>query len=508
MVCKNCGGNVPEDAGFCTSCGSPVSQKNEKLNNDPFAKGSASAASANAAAQKRKIPKKLVVISALCIVLLAGGIGGCSVYQSYNSPRQVMNRNIDSGNYEEAYELYAENFKDEDMPDKLLSAFSDRLDTAKQQFTAKEKDYNESLLEIDRIKAMDIKELNDKSDAIIKYIDALNASRTAFSLGTEFMDKAEYIAAMGQFKLVIEDDGDYATAQENLKKSVELYRKEQLDKAAGFADSGDYDSAITAINGALKILENDQELTQKLEIYKNMKVSDDIKAVLDSAKSYADKNDYPQALTLLKKAMSDYADNTEIKTRYDDYEAVYVETVISEADELAENREYDSAIKAIEAAMKTLPDNTTLSNKYALLVESKPVELRRIKMQNAMNFSYIENACEDVVGNVYSGNNIYLTNQSDYASDGSCEFYVGSEYKSISGTVAPQSSFGQSSATNFEIYADGELKYSAKITQKTLAFTFEADISGAEWIEIKTSKIVGINRYDTTTIIYNPVLFK
>lgn len=502
MVCEKCGNNIPDGAEKCTSCGASDFGKNEKSIGAPAPEVTANTAVGGGNR------KKIMIISAMCAILLIGGIGGCSAYQYYNSPRQVMNRSIDSGNYDEAYELYAENFENEDMPDKLFSAFSERLDMARQQFTAREKDYSETLLEINRIKDMDIAELDDKADTFIEYINTLNTSRTAFALGTEYLDKTDYVAAMVQFKLVIEEDGDYSTAQENLKKSVELYRKEQLDKAASSADSGDYDSAITVINGALKTLENDQELTQRLEIYKSMKISDDVNSILESAKSYADNSDYVQAITVLKKAMITYPDETDIKTKYDDYETIYVKTIISDADKLAGERDYDPAIKMVDSAMKILPDNKTLSDKYDFLVASKPVELKNIKMQNANNFSYIESACEDVVGNVYSGNNIYLTNQNNYGSDGSCEFYMGGEYQSISGTVAPQSKFGQNNATNFEIYADGELKYSAKITQKTLAFSFEADISGAEWIEIKTSKIVGISRYYTPTIIYNPVLFK
>ncbi|MBD5104098.1 MAG: hypothetical protein HDT47_04445 [Ruminococcaceae bacterium] len=206
--------------------------------------------------------------------------------------------------------------------------------------------------------------------------------------------------------------------------------------------------------------------------------------------------------------MITYPDETDIKTKYDDYETIYVITIISDADKLAGERDYDPAIKMVDSAMKILPDNKTVSDKYDFLVVSRPVELKNIKMQNADNFSHTGDACEDVVGNVYSGNNIYLLNQNTYGSNGSCEFYMGGEYQSISATVAPQSKFGKDHAINFEIYADGELKYSAKITQKTLEFSFEADISGAEWIKIKTSKIVSIYSYNTPTIIYNTVLFK
>ncbi len=502
MVCEKCGNNIPNSAEKCTFCGASNSEKNEKSTMNAVDKETLNAFVGS------KNRKKIIIISAVCGVLLIGGISSFFAYRYYNSPRQVMNRSIDSGNFDEAYALYEENFENEEMPDKLLSAFSDRLDTVKQQFIAKEKDYSETILEVNRIKDMNITELNGKVDDFIEYINALNASRTAFGLGTEYLNKSDYIAAMAQLKLVIEEDSDYDIAQENLKRSVELYRKEQLDKAENSADSGDYDSAITVLDGALKTLVNDQELTQRLEIYKSAKTSDDINNILESAKSYVDNSDYVQAITVLKNAMNAYPDETDIKFKYDDYTVMYVKTIVSDADKSVREKDYDSAIKAIDAAMKILPDNTVLADKYDFLIASKPVELKDIKMQNAINFSLINDACEDVVGNVYSGNNIFLTGRDYGSSAGSCEFYVGGKYSGISGTVAPQSSFNQNSALNFEIYADGVIKYSAKVTQKTLAFDFEADISGAEWIEIRTSPIINISRYDADTIIFNPVLFK
>lgn len=502
MFCTKCGKKIPDGEEKCIYCESSDFDKNKKISETPIHGAAASTAG------KSGGRKKAVIISVVCAVLLAGGVGVRLGYQYYNSPRQIMNRRISSGNYDEAYELYVRNFEDEDMPDKLLSAFDERLDTAKEQFAAKEKDYSEAVLEINRIKDMGIEKLNKKADSFIEYINSLNASRTAFALGSEYLNNTDYAGAMEQFKLVIEEDGDYETAQENLKKAIDSYRRQQLDTAEGSAESGDYDTAITILSGALKTLENDQELTQRLEIYKSMKISDDVKGVLESAKSYADSEDYAHAISILKKALITYPDSTEIKTKYNDYGNAYAKKVISDADKLVGERDYNTAIQKVDEALKTLPDNKALSEKYDLLLESKPVELKDIKMQNAGNFYYMGNACEDVVGNVYSGNNIFLTNERKYDGDGSCEFYMGGKYKSIAGTVAPQSEFRQGSAVNFEIYADGELKYSAKVTQKTLAFSFEADISGAEWIKIKTSRIVGISHYDTTTIIYNPVLFK
>lgn len=307
--------------------------------------------------------------------------------------------------------------------------------------------------------------------------------------------------------MVIELDPDFESAQENIKKSVDLYRTEQLDKAAKSAETGNLNNAVTVIKNALKFLENDSLLTQKLNEYNDIMAENDIKTLLASAKESADNGDLVTAMNILKNAMTTYPNEADIATQYNDYEKSYADSVISEVETMLDERDYDSALKLLESAQKVLPDNMQLSDKYNSLLASKPVELKDIKMQNASKFEWTGDAAEDIVGNVYSGNNMFIANRG-YQNRGSCEFYLGSNYSTICGTVVPQSSFDEYSAINFEIYADDVLKYSLKITQKTLATQFEADVSGTEWIMIKLSPISGFRCNYTQTIIYNPVLYK
>lgn len=455
--------------------------------------------------EKKRIPYKLIAIAAGCVVVLSIGIG---ILSNYNSPKEQMYRSIENGDYEKAYDLYAENFSDKKIPDKLLDVFWDRLDAAKQQFISKEKNYSETKLEIERVGSMGIEALDEKVQLTMDYVNALNDSRTAYSLGIEYMGSGDYPKAMEQFKKVIEDDHDYSSAQDNYNRSVDFYRSEQLDKAAYSVESGNIDAAIIVVSNALNILNNDSELTKQLDIYNSIKSAGEISNILLEIDTKVESGDYVAALGLLKTALNTYPDNADVKTKYSDVEGKYISSVIDEADSLMQMGDYDSALQRLDNAKNVLPDNKTLSDKYTTVSNNKPVQLKDIKMQNAINFALESGACEDIIGNVYSGNNVFVTGKSYGSSTGNCEFYLGGKYSSITGIAAPKNSFKQNRAINFEIYADGVLKFSNKITQKTLAFTFEADVSGAEWIMIKASSISGFSNYDADIIIHNPVLFK
>lgn len=481
----------------------PVAAREEDVM--PVPQTSAPIVPANNTEKKKKIPYKLIVIAAVCVVALSVGIG---VLSHYNSPKEQMYRSIDNGDFEKAYDLYAENFSGQKLPDKLLDVFWNRLDEAKRQFVSKEKDYSETKLEIERVSSMNIDALAEKVKITTDFVDNLNASRTAYSLGNEYLNSGDYVKAMAQFKKVIEDDSDYSNAQSNYKKSVDSYRSEQLEKAANSASSGDIDAAIIVLKTALTNLENDSEFTKQLDIYNGIKFAGEIKSLLLEIDGKTESGDYTAALSLLKTALATYPDNAEVKTKYNDVEGKYVNSVMDEAESLMQSGDYDSALQRLDNAKKVLPDNKTLADKYTTVSNNKPVQLKEIKMQNASDFALKKEALEDIVGNIYPGNNLYLIDAGKAYSDGYCQFYLGGKYTKLTGIIAPESSFGKNSAFNFEIYADDALKYSQKITQKTLATQFEADVSGAEWLTIKGMPISGVSSWYTRGIINNPVLFK
>ncbi|MCD7891540.1 MAG: NPCBM/NEW2 domain-containing protein [Ruminococcus sp.] len=238
---------------------------------------------------------------------------------------------------------------------------------------------------------------------------------------------------------------------------------------------------------------------------------DAIADALEEAEIYAESKNYESAIAVLEKALNSYSGDASLQAAYDTYTDEFVNYVIAEANSLISENDYSSAITKLEAAVKVV-DSDTLTDMLAQTKENQPVNLTELKSQNADDFWIESSAVEDVFGNIYSGKNVW---EIGGGVPNSCEFYTGENYTTITGTIIPQTNFNSAVAINFEIYVDGELKYSQKVTQKMEPTSFEVDVTGGKWVKIKVSEIEGTKSYyysggsyHNTVILYNPVLTK
>lgn len=500
MFCNKCGIKLDDRAEFCTSCGNklPLKQQSVQYKEQNYA-------------VKKKPKKKGAIIGACAAlgVLLLGGAGGYLYYQYYTSPEQEMLRDLKAEKYEDAYEIYEDYFEDEDIPQELMTALASNLETAKAQFISGEKEYELTIEAINAVKNMNINELEEQVSDTLKYVNALNESRIAFELGNQYIEDKKYSDAITQFKLVIEDDADYATAQESLESAISSYRTEQLSEAAEKADSGEVDAAITILKSSLKVLENDPQITQQLQKYENQKLTDIKETALANAKSSADSGDLKTAVQGLEKLLKSYPDDSDIKNQYNAYVEQYVSNVVSQANALVDAKDYDGALQQLDAAMNVLPDNQTLSDRYNAINNAKPVPLNSIVMRNFDNFYAAENAVEDIDGKTYPANNLFITYDGYWFYSSTVECNLDKKYSKFTATLAPKNSFSEDGAIMVEIYGDNDtLLKSYKITQKTEAFGIEVNVSGVKWLKIKTSSIDGSGDRNVSVIIANGQLYK
>ena len=158
-----------------------------------------------------------------------------------------------------------------------------------------------------------------------------------------------------------------------------------------------------------------------------------------------------------------------------------------------------------------MPDNKEISDKLSKTQAEKPIPLSDLKSQNEERFYFSENSVEDVQGNLYSGNNI-LIKDCDFdwgdGDDAFIEFYCGGSYSSFSFTLAPDTDFESDSAITIEVYTDDNQKKAIKVTQKMEATQVNVDITGCQWLQLKSSAISGISDYHTWCILDNPVVKK
>lgn len=352
--------------------------------------------------------------------------------------------------------------------------------------------------------------LQTKAD---EYTGLLNAQVKKLTLAEAetLAESGDYVAAMDLIKNAQDTYGDNADYHDAYASYNDAYIAAIINEADALAKNGDYPGAIQTIEETISAIGENSELTAKITEYKSMKENADIEDVLDSAKSYADDNDYKSALTVLNNALESYPDNASLRTQHVSYQESYAKSAIAEADEYININDYDTAINILLEAMELLPNNSEISEKIQKTKDKRPIELRQLKSQNGSYFWWTNDAAEDVFGNVYSGNNVVrisdIWSNGGGAYLGSCEFYTGGNYDTFICIVVPETDSRSNSAVTFDVYADGNLKYSTVVTQKTEPTIAKVDIKGASWIQIESNSIDG-TRDAIQLIINNASLIK
>ena len=510
MFCPRCGRSCPNKSSFCPGCGYSFSPKNDMSKfkeNIPEFKGNSKS---NRQTNKNKSHKIVIIIG--CILIVAIGGGSYGFYRYWTSPQQVISREISSNNYKSAVREFNRNYDEDDkIPSSILSDLTKALEDDYSAFKDGSKSYTEVTKDIDYIAKIKNEDINDKIVEIRSSVDALNASQTAYESGNDFYKSQKYEEAIAQYKEVVKDDKNYDDAQTKLEDSVSKYRSEILDSAKKKAESDDISGAITILNGGLSVLKNDSELTKMLNQYNSEQKSDEISDALDKAESEANDKDYRSAMQTVEAAMKSYPDDTELKSKYDNYKSEYGKDVIAKADEDIANNDYESAIAKLQTASSILPDNKEIADKLSKTQAEKPIPLSDLKSQNADLFEFTDNSVEDVQGNLYSGNNILMKNCDGWYGDGGdafIEFYCGGSYSTFSFTLAPDTDFESDSAITIEVYTDDNQKKAIKVTQKMEATQVTVDITGCQWLQLKSSAIDSISDYHTWCILDNPVVKK
>ncbi|MCD7891541.1 MAG: tetratricopeptide repeat protein [Ruminococcus sp.] len=242
---------IPNSAKYCKYCACPVSGSQVK--------------------KKSKGSKlRIVMISVSCCLIVAVGATGYIFYQWYNSPSQEILRELKSEDYKDAVRIFNRNYdEDDDIPEDIVTKVTSILESEYTVFQNEEKSYSAVTNNIDTLSEMNIEELEDEIEEVQDSIDSLNASRTAFDTAESYMEDGNYEDAIAQYKLVIQDDSNYDTAQTRMEEAVTSYHTEVLEDAAEKASSGNVSGAITILKSGLNVLENDSEFTQQLTAYQN-----------------------------------------------------------------------------------------------------------------------------------------------------------------------------------------------------------------------------------------------
>lgn len=551
MFCKKCGKIVKEGAAFCASCGAPVAAAGASS-------GSTSPAERPRRPRKEHVPmskkkKTCIILSAVAGLLIAAVISGLVYY--LQSPARKAAALFADGDTAAAWDLYLEEgIKDNKLQSWIFSGrmnseckkakteydnneidcisllgflstaistdgvdeswkntyseiLNQRCDAIKTAFDSGEMDYSTATEELMALETLDLYGTNPEkyTDSTLALVENKQAQLTEYNDAMEMYESGDLEGAIERLSSIDEESPKYAEAQEKYAAAVEAYRSDVVQNVNDFIERNDFSQAIILLKHALRILDGDEELTGMLESCEE-RYAEDVRyeAMTRSTELIADK-EYAQALKVLAEALDKLGQDLMLQSAYDDCVSVYVKDVVAKADQLMQDKAFSDAIGLVNKALQVLPDNSILLAKKAEIEDKKPVPISTLRLIDSYDWSVNEYEPVDIFGNLhmseytcalYNSNSMFgTTGTSNYA-----EYRSYGEYSILTGTISP---YQYIEGAIFRIYLDDVMVEWYEIGKKTDPIHFEIDISNADYIRFD----IGLS-YRSGVILSDVLLWK
>ena len=306
---------------------------------------------------------------------------------------------------------------------------------------------------------------------------------------TVLIVNAEALATNGDYEGAIElvegglvDHPDNSALQGKITEynaalSAQL-KAQTLADAQALADAGEYESAMSMIKAAQEVYGADKQFDTAYKSYHKA-------YSLDAAATLADSSDYAGAITLISNAQKINANDLDLISAYNLYCGSFIQIILADADTLTAEQRFDEAISVVESGLKTIPNDSQLTEKLKNINASKPIPITNLASINSSKWNWNQYDPTDPFGNSYADGCNYVIFHNQSSSERSVEYRTYGEYSTLTGVIAPHANIGKSITCTVLVYADDQLVYtSPTVGQKTDAFTFSADISGAEYVKI------------------------
>lgn len=548
--CTSCGKELGDHAKFCTGCGAkctvdveeniqPVQvsqelpQKEELPNVEPACHR---ATPANEATPEREvnheepIPQtepeqqsehitpptkkkkpiskgKIILFGIIGVVLAIGIAAAVLVFRWYNSTEQQILRAFDSGDYDSAVDIMKKDTSASESKS-LIDQLLERISNIQTGFIDGTIEYSSAMMELDTIKKLKVDGVSAELDAVRSYIDDLNGSRTNFATAESFYTTGDYAEAITNYRLVIEEDANYAAAVEKLADAVNKYRDAILEKANEYASAELYTDAVALLNETLKTIPNDTKITEQIRIYEKDH-DEKLKAdALTTAAAYANNGDHLSAFKSLIDVMNSQAADAELVSAYNSYCEAYVAQVVAEANAKIEEKDFDGALAVLNTAQKNLPDNESIGQLISETKAKRPISITSLEPVVVDNWGEWNTAdAKDTFGNDYSTACNYMK-LSEYGfgvvyRNHSAEYRLYGKYSTLTGSIAPHSDSYNGKISYLQIFIDDVLVYTSDdIGRKTDSINFSIDVSDADYVKINV-----YTENSAAVILYNVQLW-
>jgi len=270
----------------------------------------------------------------------------------------------------------------------LEERIRERLSTIEYEFISEVREYSITMTELSIIDRMNFHGISSKITSVRNTVSRLNDSRIAFNTAELLLAEGDYAAAIPQFMLVIEEDPNYDRASNRARSATDTLRNEALVSAENYSAYGDYESAISILNNALLVIENDSELTLQMTLYKAAFEIASRQRILDTASNYADANNWANAIATLNMGLIDMPGDVSIEDRLLIYRQLYVTSAITDADILVDQGEHDEAIAMLSNVLNTLPDNMQIMEQIDRIMDLRPISMSILAVIDSRNYRH------------------------------------------------------------------------------------------------------------------------
>lgn len=426
-----------------------------------------------------------------------------TLYESKKSYSAAVNAYND-GDYAYAYKMYNKVIYEDTYFEKASEGVKD----------SKKKYIEQVLSNVDVCKAE-----GNYSKAVSQIREAIEVIGKSTSLDEE-LETCKALLLTQEVEAIISEAetyisaGNYVDSIRLLENKKEIYNDDKLisklmEYCSLYSDfiinninseyaEGRYSDAIGEGSAALEVLDGITEAENNIENIKNIMKN----VYVDWKDGYIASDDYIGAIQVLNDAVSTFPDDAVLQGNRQDCINTYIDNVIAAANSAVVEKNLELATNICDIAYDVIGYDERLISEYEYIDSMQPVYLDELTPVNYDSNMWSKwqygVTLTDTLGNKYGeyacAIRLGMYNSAYWYGTSWAEYYLGKEYRTISGEIVPENKTSTEGQCQFVIYADDVCVYrSEPITRKSAKISFTADISGAEFIKIICEGLNGQN---------------
>jgi hypothetical protein len=454
--------------------------------------------------------KQRILLLSLCI-LLAGGIaaegvlisrkmhiepvsvssaaGSDSESSAEHDPEQELLDNIRAGDYTTVNDLLRAFYEDVPVPESVTEALSKRIAQLKAAYQDGSADAESVQTELRSIAMLPLPGVSESAKAVLESVRLQAAALTIYQQAEKYAAAGDYAAAIEEFGLVPKTEKELAEkAKKRIAECQQMLRESAAETAKQAFAAGDYDTALQTLDDALRILEQDEKLTELLNEIVKEESTGLRRALLLDAGTLFGKGNYAGAFAKLRDLPDVLAADTIIQSAAASYQQKYLRELPYTVSALLDRGDFNDAEARVSEAESLFPDAETVPALRALIADYQPQKLSALETGDFADFSASETARTDILGNTYDADgNLYCSYDGDASGRqvSSGTFITGGKYTKLSLTAAPLDGFDPNRTVFLEISADGKPLETYTVTAATGVLHIRLNISGAKKISFR-----------------------